>query len=120
MVQSDIFGDEFVTMEKFIPGDFIKYMNNTGERCVEAGDDGGDKAECLCHFSCEKSERNLMVVDIQGSGFKLFDPEIASFNLFDNGKIPFCAGNLCMEATEKFTNEHKCNSCCTLLGFNEL
>ena len=65
IVQSDIFGDEFVTVDKFIPGDFIKYMNNTGERCVEAGDDGGDKAECLCHFSCEKSERNLMVVDIQ-------------------------------------------------------
>ena len=32
-------GDEFVTVAKFIIGDFIKYMNNTGERCVEAGDD---------------------------------------------------------------------------------
>ena len=113
-------GEEFVTVEKFIPGNFIKYMNNTGERCVEAGDDRGDKAECLCHFSYEKSERKLMVVDIQGSGFKLFDPEIASSNLFDNGKILFCAGNLSMEAIEKITNEHKCNTYCKLLGLNEL
>ena len=113
-------GDEFVTVERFIPGDFIKYMNNTGERCVEAGNDCGDKAECLCHFSYEKSERKLMIVDIQGSGFNLFDPEIASSNLFHDGKVLFCAGNLSMEAIEKFTDQHQCNTYCKLLGLNEL
>ncbi len=116
------FGEEFVTVEKFIPGDFVKYMN-TGERCVEAGDDRGDKAECLCHFSYEKSERKPMIVDIQGSGFSLFDgfdPEIASSNLFDDAKVLFCAGNLSMEAIEKFTSEHQCNTYCKLLRLNQL
>ena len=61
-----------------------------------------------------------MAVDIQGTGFKLFDPEIASSNLFDNVKILFCAGNLSIEAIEKFTNEHKCSTYCKLLGLNEL
>ena len=27
---------EVVTVEEFIDGDFIKYVNNTGERCVES------------------------------------------------------------------------------------
>ena len=53
-------GDEFVTVEKFIPCNFIKYMNNTREKCVEAGDDGGDKAECLCHFSYERNQKESL------------------------------------------------------------
>ncbi len=46
---------EVVTVEEFIDGDFIKYVNNTGERCVESNL-VTDKAEAFCHYSCEKSE----------------------------------------------------------------
>ncbi|KAK2549362.1 hypothetical protein P5673_030187, partial [Acropora cervicornis] len=40
-----------------------------------------------------------MLVDIQGSGFDLFDPEIASTDLQDevNKQYPYCTGNLLKE-----------------------
>ena len=31
--------NEFVTIEEFIPGKFIKYMNNNGAVCGEASDE---------------------------------------------------------------------------------
>lgn len=111
---------DFVTVEEFIPGSFVKYLNNTGERCVEAEDDNGAKAECLSHFSFEKSEKKLMVVDIQGSGCNLYDPEIASTDLLDNGKVLFCAGNLSTTAIEKFTMDHQCNKYCKLVVLHTL
>ena len=74
---------EFVTIEGFIEGTFVKYTNNNGALCVSASDIIGQKAQCLSHFSYEKSTRKVMIVDVQGSGYKLFDPEIASANLFD-------------------------------------
>ena len=61
---------EVVTVEEFIEGDFIKYVNNTGERCVD-NNLIADKAEAFCHYSYEKSEGKLMVVDIQGSEYIL-------------------------------------------------
>lgn len=112
--------NDFVTVEEFIPGSFVKYLNNTAERCVEAEDDNGSKAECLSHFSFEKSDKNLMVVDIQGSGCNLYDPEIASTQLLDNGKVMFCAGNLSNTAIEKFTMDHQCNKYCKLVGLHKL
>ena len=48
---------EVVTVEQFIDGDFIKYVNNTGERCVESNL-VAVKAEAFCHHSYEKSEGN--------------------------------------------------------------
>ena len=35
-------------------------------------------AETLSHFSYVKSQQNLLLVDIQGSGWRLYDPEIAT------------------------------------------
>ncbi|KXJ04921.1 Eukaryotic elongation factor 2 kinase, partial [Exaiptasia diaphana] len=74
---------ECVTVEEFISGKFIKYMNNNGDICVDKTDLIGLKAECLSHFSYEKSNHKLMLVDVQGSGYNFFDPEIASDDLFD-------------------------------------
>ena len=74
----------------------------------------------LSHFSFEKSDKKLMVVDIQGSGCNLYDPEIASTQLLDNGKVMFCAGNLSNTAIEKFTMDHQCNKYCKLVGLHKL
>ena len=111
---------DFVTVEEFIPGSFVKYINNTGQRCVEAENENGKKAECLSHFSFEKSEKTLMVVDIQGSGCNLYNPEIASIDLLDNGKVMFCVGNLSKTAIEGFTMDHQCNKYCQLVGLQKL
>ena len=37
-----------------------------------------EKAQCLVHYSYQISEKKLMLLDIQGSFFKLYDPEIAT------------------------------------------
>ena len=36
------------------------------------------KAECLVHFTYESTNQKLMLLDIQGSGYQLYDPEIAT------------------------------------------
>ena len=50
----------------------------------------------------------------------LFDPEIASADLFDNSqKLMFCTGNLSMVAHENFTKNHTCNEFCNMLGLDK-
>ena len=47
-----------------------------------------------------------MLVDIQGSGFDLFDPEIASTDLQDevNKQYLYCTGNLLKEVISTIVN----------------
>ena len=116
---------EHLTVEEFISGRFRKYINNNGELCVDPSDIIGQKAECLSHFSYEMSQKKLILVDIQGSGNDMFDPEIASVDLFSEEKegekeIMYCTGNLTKMAIKKFISQHKCNLFCELAGLNEL
>jgi hypothetical protein len=68
------------------------------------------KAECLTHFSFEKSNKELLLIDIQGCGHRLGE----------ENEILFTAGNLSTEAITNFTKSHKCNTFCTLLGLTKL
>ncbi len=62
-----------------------------------------------------------MILDVQGSGYKLFDPEIASTDLFDeDDRVLYCAGNLSKEAIERFTSMHKCNDFCKAISLTPL
>ena len=74
---------EYVTIEEYISGSFKKYVNNdreiSNEKCASC-----EKAECLAHFSFEKSDRKLMLLDIQGAGYTLCDPEIATTELLSD------------------------------------
>lgn len=113
--------ERYVTVEEFINGRFRKYINNNGEVCL-TGDSISEKAECLAHFSYEKSEEKLLLVDIQGCGYEMCDPEIASAELFshdehEKGKeILYCAGNMSAQAISKFFSSHKCNVFCEMAG----
>ena len=56
-----------VTIEDFVEGEFFKYVNNDGaisasehEICL--------KAQYPSHYSFEKTDRKLMLVDIQDAG----------------------------------------------------
>lgn len=106
--------EEFVTIEEYIDGNFVKYINNNGDIC-----DGGeicDKAEAFAHFTYEKSEGKLIVLDIQGAGYTLYDPEIATLQLLsDEGNYMFCTGNLSETAIKGFFSAHDCNKFCKLL-----
>ena len=83
--------DEAATIEQFIEGTFIKYINNTGEILVNDNSSIALEAESFAHYSYVKSGEQLIVVDIQGVGFCLFDPEIASVKLYDEDR---CYRNL--------------------------
>ena len=109
---------EFVTIERLIKGEFIKYMNNDGQCDKES--ELAKKAECLAHFSFEKSNESLLLTDIQGCGEILTDPEIASANLAENKELLFCIGNYCRKAIKCFGLSHECNSYCQLVGLNPL
>ncbi|XP_031556854.1 myosin heavy chain kinase D-like [Actinia tenebrosa] len=110
---------QWVTVEDYIEGEFTKYINNDGELC---GDNTviRQKCESLAHFSYERSSRELIVVDMQGSGYNLYDPEIASTTLVKDGEVLFTAGNLSKQAINNFLNSHvKCNDYCDFLGLKQ-
>ena len=113
---------ECVTVEEFISGKFTKYTNNNGDLFAEESDITGQKAECLSHFSYEKSEKKLLLVDVQGSGYDFFDPEIASDNLYDSitNEILYCTGNLSKMAIKNFIQKHNCNKYCEIVGLKQL
>lgn len=79
------------------------------------------KAECLVHYSFEKSDRKLMLLDIQGAGDYLCDPEIASSELLsEEDEYQFCIGNLSVEAINKVCLTHSCNTYCKSIGVKAL
>ena len=59
-----------------------------------------------------------MVLDIQGTKYSIYDPEIASAQLHDDATkaVMFCYGNLSTIAINRFLSDHECNKYCTLLG----
>lgn len=44
---------KFVTVEEYIDGNFVKYLNNNGMVCVKTSA-LLEKAECLAHFNYDK------------------------------------------------------------------
>lgn len=108
-------GEEYVTVEEYIEREFVKYINNNGD-LWQPSDEIVDMAECFAHFTYEKSDGKIMVLDLQGSKYNLYDPEIASSELLDgDGTIQFCNGNLTVEAIQNFFSNHECNFFCNLL-----
>lgn len=105
---------EYVPVEEYVEGNFGKYVNNNGEICGNSGC-LTEKAECLTQFSFERSNKEIIVVDIQGCGPLLFDPQIASREIIANAEYLFCTGNLSDNAMKTFTEKHKCNWYCQLL-----
>ena len=110
---------EFVTIQEFIEGWFTKYINDTLELSV-SDSEILKKAESLSHFSYEHSEKWLMIQDMQGSGYHLFDPEIAPQKLIEDEEVLFLTGNLSTTAINNFVSVHNCNLYCNLLGLQAL
>ena len=115
-----------ITVEEFVEGEFVKYVNNDGN-CYESDstelDEIFEKAQSLVHFSYEFTEKKMMPLDLQGSKYKLYDPEIATDQLQDfsgSEEYYFCAGNLTSMSIEKFISKHKCNRFCKMMAVKEL
>ena len=119
-----LFKGEPITLEEYVAGDFIKYVNNDGNCGAPENEDlieVYEKAETLVHFSNSITKKKMMVLDIQGSGYQLYDPEIATKELLDTaGDIYFCSGNLTDKAIDNFIAQHKCNQFCIILGLKSM
>ena len=103
-------------MEQFVEGEFVKFLNNTGAVCGEASEIR-QKSESLTHFLYEKSDKQLMIVDVQGWGYNLYHPEIASREIMSDQseQLMFAMGNLTTRAIDTFVVAHSCNKDCKLL-----
>ena len=99
-----------ITLEKYVTAENGKYVNNDetileNERFVEFI----GKAEAS-HFTYHISGGDLMVADIQGAEFSLYDPEIRSAELQDHDEgFNSCLGNLSVRAIETFSRIYQCN-----------
>ena len=62
------------------------------------------------------SDAELMVVDIQGCNYTMFDPEIASKEIQKDEEYLFCTGKLSEAAIDTFITAHKCKIYCDLLN----
>lgn len=111
---------DYVIIEEFIDGVFVKYINNNGDICVE-DDVLCDKVQCFVYFIYEKLQGKFMVLDVQGVGFNLYDFEIVSVELIDgDGFLRFCNGNLAEGVIKNFFVKYKCNFYCRILQFKLL
>lgn len=76
-----------------------------------------DKAECLVHYSHIQSSKKLMLVDLQGAGYHLYGPEIATSELCaESGEAYFCCGNISFVSIEGFLGKHICNKFCNMIN----
>jgi hypothetical protein len=116
-----------VTVEEYVEGVFTKYINNDGD-IMKPDDIESDeifqKAQCLVHFTYIYSEKRLMVLDIQGSAYKLYDPEIVTTELMaktdKSHEVYFCAGNLSTMSINSFADSHVCNKFCKMMELQSL
>ena len=68
---------EYVTIDDFLPGDFQKYINSNFSMYLKSFEIT-QKAETYVHCTYEKSYNRLMITDLQGVGYHLCDPKIAT------------------------------------------
>ena len=79
-------------------GDYVKYNSNSGF----TSDDQRRTPQAFSHFTFEKSNREKMVVDIQGVSDLWTDPQIHSANGLDYGD-----GNLGVRGMALFLLSHQ-------------
>ena len=108
-------------------GDFQKYINNNGSICLNDLDIT-EKAETFVYYTYGKSNNRLMITDLQGVGYQLWDQESVTQTIVeeksDKSKMLveylLCAGNLSTATFENFEREHVCNKYCTKLEVTQL
>jgi len=93
-------------VEPMLKGHYIKHNDNDGH--IETN---LLLPQAFSHYTHERSNNLLVVVDIQGVGSFYTDPQIHSFD--GEG---FGLGNMGQEGLTKFLKTHECNDICRLLG----
>lgn len=95
----------FMALEPWIPGKYEKMTSNAGQIAKDS-----DLAQAFSHFTWDRTEGDIMVVDIQGVENTLTDPQIHSQDTDRFGR-----GNLCCKGMDAFFLNHVCNDICHTL-----
>ena len=101
---------KYYYVENYIPGKYIKYNNNAGWIKTSIADQTL-VAQAFSHFSYQYTQGYLMIVDLQGVGGFLTDPQI---HCLDEDR--FGIGNFGYIGFVNFFLTHKCNIYCKKLG----
>ena len=117
-------GENHDAIEEYIPGQFVKHLNNNGMICGPSTNSAllqekvfEQKVECPTHYSYENSNTKIMFEDLKGSYYTLFNPKIASMHQWDeDNQFLYCTGSLSELAINKFISVHTCNFRCQFLG----
>jgi len=103
-------GQPIVAVEAFVTGSYVKYNNN-----LDWTEEKRNTPQAFSHWTYIQSEKQLMIVDIQGVGDVWTDPQFhTSYPTTDFGK-----GNLEQMGIDGFFKAHKCNSICEFLGIGK-
>ena len=91
-------------VERFIPGDYVKWNTNSGFVEHDHGPQHAARRtpQAFSHFSFEATRRRAMVVDIQGVGDLFTDPQ-----LHTAGGLDYGAGNLGPRGFALFFSTHR-------------
>jgi Alpha-kinase family/von Willebrand factor type A domain len=106
--------DEYMSLEPFIEGDYVKYNNNSGYVNEDKPDDPfSQAAQAFSHFTFERSRGRFLVSDLQGVSHILTDPAIHTLN---PKRFKLADTNLGKEGFKFFFATHVCNYICHKLG----
>ncbi|KAF4458106.1 hypothetical protein F53441_114 [Fusarium austroafricanum] len=104
---------DYISLEPFIEGDYVKYNNNCSYVNEDNPDDEFNKAaQAFSHFTYERSWGSFLVCDLQGVGHVLTDPAI---HTLDPERFKLADTNLGREGFKFFFATHTCNEICTKL-----
>eukprot|EP00731_Ephydatia_muelleri_P038018 Em0630g4a len=98
-------------VEHLIEGNYIKYNSNSGF----VSEVNRLTPQAFSHFTFEKSNHSLIVVDIQGVGDLYTDPQMHTTNLDKD----YGDGNLGPKGMALFFSSHFCSSLCGKLGLTQ-
>ncbi|KAI1204806.1 kinase-like domain-containing protein [Annulohypoxylon truncatum] len=103
---------EYISLEPYINGTYVKYNGNQGYVNDNNFDPSNQAAQAFSHFTFERSQGQLLVNDLQGVGNLLTDPAIQTK---DRNRFKLCGTNLNEEGFKFFMATHNCNHLCHLL-----
>ncbi|KAL4471762.1 hypothetical protein ABPG74_008655 [Tetrahymena malaccensis] len=101
---------KYYSVENYIEGEYVKFNNNAGWTNFKF-DEPGLLSQALSHYSYQMTEGYLLIVDLQGVGGLLTDPQI---HCMDQNR--FGSGNLGYQGIFKFFLTHQCNKYCQNLN----
>ncbi|XP_072137621.1 transient receptor potential cation channel subfamily M member 6-like isoform X3 [Mobula birostris] len=110
---------QWLTMEKYMNGEFRKYNNNNGDEIVPTNL-LEETMLAFSHWTFEYTRGELLVLDLQGVGENLTDPSVIKAEEKMSQEMEFGPANLGEEAIRNFTVKHHCNTCCKKLKLPDL